>query len=408
MTKAIYLNIPAHGHVNPSLPLLTELIRRGEQILYVNSGEFRAAVEATGARFVEYPSVDELKRLMETSSEGNLPRNALELVRIGEQLIPFVSQLIASEKPDYLIFDSLAGWGQMSAHLHKLPSVATISTFAITLDAMPPISPAALLHLMLGYARVYPAWRQIAQRIRQTHGIKPIALNDALMALGDLNIVFTSKEFQPGGEKFNDSFKFVGPSIGARPVQVEFPFDQLNGDKPIIYISLGTINNQNVEFYRQCFEAFGDYPAQVILSVGRQTDIAALGTVPQNFIVRNFVPQLEVLQRANVFVTHGGLNSVHEGLLEGVPLVVIPQQIEQAMVALRVMRTGAGIALADKPPFGRITSSQLRQAVERALGPEGASFKQNAQKLGDSLRSAGGSTRAAEEILTFVHSKLPV
>ena len=402
MSKAIYLNIPAHGHVNPSLPLLTELVQRGEQIIYVNAEEFRAAAEATGARFAAYPTVDELKNLMETASAGNLANNALKLVQIGEQLLPFVQQLIDAEKPDYLIYDSLAGWGPMSAELRKLPTVSTIVTFALTRQAMPPITPGAFLHMMSGFAKVFPAYLSTAQRIRKTYHIKPIALTDALMALADLNIVLTSREFQPAGEKFDISFKFVGPLIGARPMQVKFPFDQLTGDRPIIYISLGTINNQKVEFYRQCFEAFGDFPAQAVLSVGRQTDIASLGTIPQNFIVHNFVPQLDILQSANVFVTHGGLNSVHEALLNGVPLVALPQQVEQSIVAQRVAKTGAGISLGDKPPFGRITSIQLRQAVERALGPEGEQFKKNAQQLGDSLRNAGGSVRAVEEILSFV------
>jgi MGT family glycosyltransferase len=408
MLKAIYFNIPAHGHGNPSLPLLAELVQRGEQIIYVNSDEFRAAVEATGARFMAYPTVAELKHLMETASAGHLARNALKLVQIGKQLLPFVQQLIDAEKPDYLIYDSLAGWGPMSAQLCRLPTVSTIVTFALTREAMPPISPGAFLHMMTGFARVFPTYMSTARSIRQAYGVKPVALTDALMNLADLNIVFTSREFQPAGARFNDSFKFVGPSIGARPVQVDFPFDLLTGDRPVIYISLGTINNQNLIFYRQSFEALGDYPAQVILSIGRQTDIASLGTVPENFIVRNFVPQLEILERSHLFVTHGGLNSVHEGFLNGVPLVVIPQQVEQAIVAQRVAKTGAGIALGDKPPFGRITSSQLRQAVERALGPEGTKFKQNAQQLGDSLRKAGGSAKAAEEILAFTHAKLPI
>lgn len=407
MSKALYLNIPAHGHVNPSLPLMAELTRRGEEVVYANGDEFRVAAEAVGARFVAYPVVDELKHLMETASAGNLARNALRLVQIGEQLLPFITQLIDAEKPDYLIYDSLAGWGQMSAQMRRLPTISTIVTFALTRDAMPPITPGAFVQMMAGFAKVFPDYRKTARSIRQDYSIRPIALTDALMTLADLNIVFTSRAFQPAGERFNDTFRFVGPSIGARPPQADFPFDSLTSDRPLIYISLGTINNQNLEFYRQCFHAFGDYRAQVVLSVGKQTDIAALGAVPENFIVRNFVPQLELLERASVFVTHGGLNSVHEGLLEGVPLVVIPQQVEQAIVAQRVAKTGAGIALGDRPPYGRVTSTKLRQAVERALGPEGKAFRKHAQQLGDSLRGAGGSTKAAEEIISFVHNRLP-
>lgn len=405
MSKALFLNIPAHGHVNPSLPLVAELVKRGEQVVYVNTEEFRKPVESAGAQFVPYPPENGLKELLDNASRGDLTRNALALVQIGENLLPSVRQLIEAEKPDYVIYDSLAGWGKMGAQLYKLPTIATISTFAVSMDALPPMTPGALFTIFAGFARRMPKYWQLARRIRQAYGVRPVSLTEALMCLGDLNIVFTSRDFQPGASHFGDSFKFVGPSIGARPPQADFPFDLLTSERPIIYISLGTINNQNLVFYRQCFEAFGGYPAQVVLSAGKQTDIAALGAVPQNFIVRDFVPQLEVLERTQVFITHGGLNSVHEALMESVPMVVIPQHVEQAIVARQITSKGAGVALGDKPPFGRVTGAELRQAVERVLGPEHKAFKQKAQQLGDSLRQAGGSARAAEEILAFVRSR---
>lgn len=402
MSKALYLNVPAHGHVNPSLPVVTALIARGEEIVYVNNAEFREAVTETGARFIPYPSGDSLKHLIANASGGHLAQNALALFQIGEHLIDFVQQVIDDERPDYLIYDSLACWGPMSAQMRELPTIATISTFAISRNAMPPIGLAAMAHMLAGLVRVFPAYWQTARRIRQQHPIQPTALPDVLMNLGDLNIVFTSQEFQPNSTRFDESFRFVGPSIGKRANQADFPFKLLTREQLVIYISLGTINNQNITFYQQCFEALGDYPAQVILSIGRQTKLESLGSTPTNFIVRDFVPQLDVLQHAHVFVTHGGLNSAHEGLLAGVPLVVIPQQIEQSIVARQIASKGAGIAVGVQPPFGQVTSSQIRQAVERVLGPEGASFRQQAQQLGDSLRQAGGSARAVDEILAFV------
>ncbi|MCC6617247.1 MAG: hypothetical protein IT320_27480 [Anaerolineae bacterium] len=77
-----------------------------------------------------------------------------------------------------------------------------------------------------------------------------------------------------------------------------------------------------------------------------------LGPIPPNFLVRNFVPQLEVLKRTDLFITHGGMNSVHESLWHGVPMIVIPQQEEQAIVARQVVKNGAGVALGYAPPMG--------------------------------------------------------
>ena len=128
-----------------------------------------------------------------------------------------------------------------------------------------------------------------------------------------LNIVFTARELQPNSSIIDDSFLFVGPSINPQTRNEDFPFDAL-GQKPVIYLSLGTVHHINVEFYSTCFKAFADHPAQFILSVGRHANINELGPIPSNFIVRTYVPQLEVLQHADVFITHGGINSVHEGL----------------------------------------------------------------------------------------------
>jgi MGT family glycosyltransferase len=167
---------------------------------------------------------------------------------------------------------------------------------------------------------------------------------------------------------------------------------------------LGTINNQNHDFYRMCFEAFADYPAQFILSAGQRTDLKALGTPPANFLVRNFVPQLDVLQRVEVFITHGGMNSVHEGLYYSVPLVVVPQQIEQSVVARRVVELGAGVALGDTPPYGRTSAAALRHALEQVMAAPEA-YRTAAARLGKGLREAGGAARAAEELIAFGQSQ---
>src|SRR5690349_14446278 len=99
MAKILLFNIPATGHVNPSLPLVKELVQRGEEIVYVNTAEYRAKIEATGARFVEYPDLTKMIRLMEQNAgDGNIPRNMRDLIRVGTDIFPFVLSLIEREK----------------------------------------------------------------------------------------------------------------------------------------------------------------------------------------------------------------------------------------------------------------------------------------------------------------------
>lgn len=401
MAKAIFFNIPSTGHVNPAQAVIAELVRRGEHVIYYNTEDTRAQIEQTGAEFRPYPRNPTLLRLNEQASGGNLADNALALVGIAEQLMPAVLDALRQEKPDYVIHDSLAGWGKQAAEALNIPSVSSIVTFAVnpqvTMQIMPPL---LMLRMFADITVRMPAYLRIAGRMRRVYGVKGVGLPNALMCTGALNIVYTSREFQPSGETFDDSFKFVGPSITERADTSGFPFDQIGGGR-LVLISLGTINNQNLDFYRACFHAFADFPAQFVLSAGKQTDLNMLDTVPANFIVRHFVPQLDILKRADLFITHGGMNSVSESLWYGVPMVAVPQQAEQGLVAREVMKHGAGLALGLEAagPAGTASAGDLRAAVERVLGAE--SFRQAAKRLGDGLRAAGGYQRAADEIMAF-------
>lgn len=403
MSKTIFFNIPAQGHINPMLPVITELVRRGEQVICVNTDDAKALHEVTGANFIPYPPIPTMHGLMNNASGGNLADNALELIKIAELVMPWVLNLLEREKPDYVIFDSLCSWAKQAVTKLGIPSVASITTFVFTPGAMPPIPLSFMLSMVGSTIARMPAYWQVATRMRRQFGVKGVGLVGALSNSSTMNIVFTSALFQPASEKLGAGYSFVGPSIAPRSASHDFPFEAINGN-PVIYISLGTINNDNLEFYRQCFEAFAQYDAQCILSVGKRTDIGALGVIPANFIVRNFVPQLDILQRADLFITHGGMNSVHEGIYYNVPLVVIPQQFEQSIVARQVIKHGAGIALAVTPPFGQVTATALRDAVDTVMRSK-AVYQTATEKLGNSLRNAGGYQRAVDELIAFGQHK---
>nr|WP_114384313.1 nucleotide disphospho-sugar-binding domain-containing protein [Paenibacillus prosopidis] len=122
--------------------------------------------------------------------------------------------------------------------------------------------------------------------------------------------------------------------------------------------------------------------------------------VLDNFIVKNCVPQLEVLQHADVFFTHGGMNSTSEGLYYGTPLAVIPVSADQPMVARRVSELRAGLAL----DLGELSPVLLRETAETLLAFP--SFKQQAEVIGASFREAGGASKAAEVILQWRHASV--
>jgi len=207
---------------------------------------------------------------------------------------------------------------------------------------------------------------------------------------------------RPAFPYIDDSFHFVGPSILATTrEETHFPWHLLDPEQTKIYVSLGTLYNKNIEFYRTVFAAFSDHPAQFILSVGRLKAIQDLGPVPGNFIIQAHVPQLELLQKVDLFITHGGMNSVNEGLNNGLPLVVVPQQIEQALNGRQVTRQRAGVVLADRPPYGRLDAGVLRGAVDHVL--EEPTYRINAQRLSRSFSDAGGYKQAVATITSWLN-----
>jgi MGT family glycosyltransferase len=116
--------------------------------------------------------------------------------------------------------------------------------------------------------------------------------------------------------------------------------------------------------------------------------------------VRPFVPQLAVLQVADVFITHGGINSMHEGLYYGVPLILIPHQFEQLLNARQVTARNAGL-LIDEQVHGRsVTPDRLRQALQDVL--EDRVYAEGARKIQQLLRETGGFRQAADAIQAYL------
>ena len=154
---------------------------------------------------------------------------------------------------------------------------------------------------------------------------------------------------------------------------------------------MGTVNNDMLPFYKQCLSAFADTEYQVILSVGDLVSLEDFGELPENISVYSHVDQIAVLQQADVFVSHCGMNSVSESLYFAVPLVMLPQTAEQGGVAERVRQLGAGVKL------DKTDATSLRQAVNILLTD--SSYQQNARMISEGFRRCSGAKGAADQIL---------
>jgi MGT family glycosyltransferase len=238
-------------------------------------------------------------------------------------------------------------------------------------------------------------FRRSALVIERLYGLKVGSFLETLTSRGTVTLAYTSALFQPEASTFDRSVHFVGPMITPRHDASNFPFDHLSGD-PLVYVSLGTTINNHPAFFKLCLEAFAGQPYQVVMSIGDRVAVDQLGEIPANVLIRPSVPQLEILQRARVFISHSGMNSVQESLYYGVPMLLVPQQTEQDLTANRVAELGAGIKV--KLP---IKPEKLLALTERLI--TNPTFRIRADVVGDSLLKAGGASRAADDLIALLN-----
>ncbi len=397
MAKVLFFNLPAYGHTNPTLPLVAELVRCGEQVIYYSAEAFRPAIEQVGAIFRGVDAYFNER----TYVDENLVRTGLTLIRATQEILPAILPDVTADKADYFIYDLLCVWGRCIAQILRTPAISSVTTIARphsllhreVLASLPALIPTALQQFYAGRKEL-AMFQAITRQLHETYHIPRPQLSDVYNNLAELNIVYSIRQLQIYPHSFDERFKFVGPFLDLRTESPPFPFDEL-GDEPVIYISFGTVFNDKGDFYRLCLEAFADLNYRVVMSVGTRTDMLDLGTIPSNFIVKPFVPQLQILQRAALFITHSGMNSVSEGLSVGVPLLMLPQAADQLFIAQRVQQLGAGKMLHNT----KLDAHHLRKAAEEVLAQP--TFQQTSANIGASFRQAGGPAFAVNEIEVF-------
>ncbi|MFD1773064.1 macrolide family glycosyltransferase [Paenibacillus rhizophilus] len=387
-THIAMINIPAFGHVNPTLAVVSELVQRGYKVTYPATEKFILVVKETGASVLPYHSattdlldqlnhVKEINEVMSIHSE-NLPMRFLEeAISTYYQL----EQMYADDLPDLILFDFMALAGKLFAAKHGIEAVRLYSSYANNEHV-------STLHDVSDEIK-----NELASKLNafsEKEGITGVSFME-LFTPEKLNITFMPRAFQLKGELFDERFLFVGPSIGKRSYDESLPIDG-NNDRPVMLISLGTIFNPWPEFYKMCIEAFRDSNWQVVMSTGSKISPESLGEIPDNFIVRHQVPQLEILPHTRLFITHGGMNSTMEALSCGVPLVVIPQMFEQEITARRVSELGLGHHfLPDE-----VTVQALQTSVQEVSEDE--QLKRRVYDMQKNIQEAGGAKKAADAI----------
>lgn len=394
--------MPATGHLNPLLALARELTRRGVELELFCTEARRPAIEAAGARFRHVP---ELESLETTDSSLGLFWFAEKLAELTRALTPGLVEQLRAGGHDFVLHDCMAPWGRFASKGAGLPAIASYCSFASNpaQTLLPPIPLLLAVHglgnLPANLARLRRRREAFAELLAR-YGVDERGFGHYISSPGGCNLVFTSREFQVKPERLDDTFHFVGPT-GGTPVEVgDFPLEALEGRK-VVYVSMGTVFNTALSFFRRCAEAFSD-GFQVVMAVGNNNDPAAVGPVPEGVIVRRFVPQAEIVQRAALFVTHGGFNSVHDGMRFRVPMLVMPQGADQFLIADRVQALGLGRRLGPGLP----SAARLRKLGEAVMNDASvrARLEENARVLGP----PEGAARGAELAMEYLRRVVPL
>lgn len=385
MSKIVFFCIPAHGHTNPTLGVVRELISRGHQVFYYSYNMMREKIEATGATFVSCDEYDQEQRL-----------DAKDAVRVGKDWA-FSTQILVDTtlalddtvcehmrelNPDCIVADSMAVWGKAVALKLGIPFVSSTTTFAFNQYSAKIMKQSLrqMFGMIFSMTKINKNIKRLQEKGYPVKSVLDIIQNDN----NTDTIVYTSPEFQPCSETFSDKYVFVGPAI--RPIENIF---EKKSDK-LIYISMGTVINDSTEFYKKCIEALANKKYQVIMSVGNLINIEDLGAVPYNITISRFVDQIAVLSQADVFLTHCGMNSVNESLYYKVPLVMYPQTSEQDGVATRVEQLGAGIRLK------YVNAKSIKETIENVLHTK--SYYEQAAKISEGFHKCTGVKGAADKI----------
>ncbi|MGW0464632.1 macrolide-inactivating glycosyltransferase [Streptomyces sp. NPDC003027] len=380
-------SIAAHGHVNPSLEVIRELVARGHRVSYAIPASFAEKVAATGATPVVYASTlptDDAPEAWGTELIDNIEPFLNDAI----QALPQLAEAFDADRPDLVLHDITAYPAPVLAHRWGVPTVGLWPNLVPWEGYEEEVAEPMFAELKASergkayYAR-FGSW--LAE-----HGVDTPP--DRLISRPRRALVLIPEALQPHADRVDTSvFTFVGACQGERADQGEWR--RPAGAAKVVLVSLGSAFTRQPDFYRACAEAFADLPDwHVVLQIGTFVDPADLGELPANVEVHSWVPQLAILRQADAFITHAGAGGSQEGLATATPMVAVPQAVDQFGNADMLQSLGVARHL----PMAEATADRLREAVLALL--EDPQVALRAREIQAAMAREGGTRRAADLI----------
>ena len=410
------------GHVSPLLALARRLQRRGHNVTFFQLADLKSRIEAAGIRHVGIGEDDlpagSLARALEDLSrlEGTaaFERVIASVTRESLLVLRDAPELVRKHEIDFMLVDECCDAAATVARTRGIPFVSlalaltrydepTIPYWACPLPYSSDPEIIAQYKVWSGVVSTAAApLRDVVNEERQRFGLPPIE-----------NVVETHSDLatisqQPAAFDFPRShlpptFHYTGPFLDreGRP-EVAFPWERLDRRRPLVYASLGTLQNSLPAVFHTIAEVCASLDVQLVMGLGGGLDPERLGELPGHPLVLSYVPQPQLLERAALMVTHAGMNSTLECLTAGVPMVAIPVTHDQPTIAQRIVwtRTGEMVALGD------LTVEKLTSAIRNVLSDP--VYRHSALRLKEVIRSVEGLSRAVEIVETVIDTGKPV
>ncbi len=385
MSHIAVFNFPAIGHVNPNLAVVEELVSRGHRVTCTVTEHFVEAVRSVGAEPLVHDSAfGEFYRSPYTADA--LQGEGLRCLDDALRVVAAAEEHFGADLPDLVLHDFMAWGGRFYGSKHGIeqarlfPSYGINESFSIQARfSLASFEDELVVEMVGRLAALLP-----------DYGLDPDPMA-FFQDIPELGIIFMPRAFHYDGETFDERFVFAGPCLRDRS-GFQGSWEPRTSERPTLLVSLGTAATGWAEFFPMAVEALADSPYEVVLATGDHITPEELGELPAHITAQRHVPQLDVLEKATVFVTHGGMNSVMESLHHGVPMVVIPQMNEQTANGLRVEELGLGVHL------GRddVKAEVLRDAVDRVAADTDIAARVRA--LSEEMRAVDGPVVAADAI----------
>ncbi len=387
----LFINANLYGHINPTLGLVKKLTERGNKADYFCSAEFSGQVTKSGANWIDFGSGLNLFLKNYRPTDRHPFYMLMEyILSYDEVMLPQILDILKERTYDLIICDSIFGGGCFLKQLTHIPVICSHSSFAMS------HAPVPQRMLMPGTHPQLDHCFQLLNRICNCYKIEEPTLEEVFISRGDHNIVYTTREFNGDESVKEPQYLFAGPSM-ERTQDTESVDLSGSESRKLLYISLGSLNTDFLDFYKMCICAFRETDYYVCMSIGTKCETAQLGDIPQNFLVKNVLPQLEILKKADAFITHAGFNSVNEALYFGVPMLAIPQVNDQHMTAKRLVSMNLGLS----DNIKEISAEKLKDQIQQLLSNE--TIKENCLKISQEMKHCANWDLTAEKLEKYAN-----